>query len=253
MNLQILFIKDLKEIVKTYRIYVIPAVFLFFGFSSPIIAYFLPELIDSMAGEIEIIMPTPTWQEAFGEYFSNLTQLGLLAVILTFMGSVSAEKNSGIIQMILAKPVSRYSFVFSKLFANCLLLIVSVFISYWACFYSTIILFPEVNLNSTLLASVIFLVYALFIASLTIAASAVTRSNILAGGIALGGFVISSILPVLHPFLAEYSPGALQQNLEMVIAGSITFSDLIFPVLITLLLSTLLVYLGAFILNRQEL
>ena len=49
--------KELREILRTYKIYTIPGIFLLFGFASPILTKLLPDLMENLAGEINIILP----------------------------------------------------------------------------------------------------------------------------------------------------------------------------------------------------
>ena len=67
----------------------------------------MPEFIKTMASEISIELPPPTWIDAFGQYLKNLSQIGMLAIILTTMGSIVEEKSKGIIHLILSRSVSR--------------------------------------------------------------------------------------------------------------------------------------------------
>ena len=252
MGFKALFKKDLKEVLKTYRIYVIPAVFIFFGLVSPIIAYYLPDILASMAGEVRVELPTPSWRDAFDQYFSNITQMGVLAIILSLMGVIADERSKGIVNMVFYRPVSRLAYVFSKFFSYGLLLTVSIFVSYLACYYNATVLFPEVPLAATFQATFLFWIYALFIAALTIAASAIFTNNVAAGGVGLGGFILVNLLPLTHEFFDSYFPGALQNSMGEILRGTTTMSDVIPAILVTVLLALFLLILGGYIFSRQE-
>lgn len=49
--------KESHEILRTYKIYVIPAIFLLMGFFSPLVAEFTPEIVKSMAPKMRKASP----------------------------------------------------------------------------------------------------------------------------------------------------------------------------------------------------
>jgi len=253
MSIRVLLKKELMETLRTYRVAVIPIVFLIFGLASPIIAKMLPQILESTVGEIKIEIPPPTWVDAFDQFFKSLTQIGLLAVILTMMGAVTDEKARGTAVMVLSRPVSRYAFIFTKFLANTLLLVFSLLVSYLGCVYNTYVLFPDFSFPATLNATAVFSVYVIFIGALTIFASTITNTNIAAGGIAITGFFVSSILPSLHRIFARYSPGALQRFVTGILHGTSSVQDPGWAILITVALSLFLVALGSYIFATQEL
>ncbi len=253
MKIKALLKKELLEILRTYKIYVIPVIFLFFGLLSPITAKIMPDLLKSMAGEFKIELPPSTWHDSYGQFFKNLNQIGLLAVILTTMGTVADEKARGTALLVLARPISRHAFILSKWMGNITLLIFSIASSYVACTYYTYVLFPQTNVGASLEATLLFLIYAVFISSLTIFASSITASNIGAGGIAIAGFFVTSILPSLHKSFAKYSPGALTALEMKIINGSATIGSASWAIIITTILSVALVTLGSYIFSKQEL
>ena len=111
--------KELLESIRTLRLPVVAGLFLFVGLSSPVLARYLPEIIELAGGEqlgvIEI--PTPTAADAVDQLVKNLAQFGALTAILLAMGLVASEKDRGTAAFILTKPVSRRAFLGAKLAA----------------------------------------------------------------------------------------------------------------------------------------
>ena len=93
--LGILLRKELLESIRTFRLPVVAGLFLFVGLSSPVLARYLPEIIELAGGEqlgvIEI--PTPTATDAVDQLVKNLAQFGALTAILLAMGLVASEKD----------------------------------------------------------------------------------------------------------------------------------------------------------------
>ncbi len=250
---KILLKKDITEILKTYKLFVVPAIFLFFGFTSPITAKFMPEFIKSMADSgFKFELPTPTWIDAFEQFFKNLNQIGMLAIILTTMGTIAEEKSKGIIHLILSRSVRRWNIILSKFTASALLLAFSLFLGFIACGYGTFILFNDILFQDVLFATFLYFVYALFILSLTVFASAITRSTTVAAAISIGGFLFFSILSSIHPTLAKYSPGGLTNSIHLAITHSLDYENVIVTLSISIGLSFLFLLAGNYVFSKQE-
>ncbi|MGE5530079.1 MAG: ABC transporter permease [Patescibacteria group bacterium] len=245
--------KEFREILGTYKVYVIPAIFLFFGLTSPLIAKFTPELVKSLAKGVEIKIPPPTAIDAYGQFLKNLRQIGLLAVIFTSIGLVAEEKLRGTAALMLAKPVPRWAFIAGKFLAGAALIAVSTALAYLACLYYTTVLFGTGLFGPSAQAALLMLAYYLLILAVTLLASTVARSVALAGAIAVGGFIALSILPSLHRWLALYSPGALAGYELRLLAGGAAFADTVPALAVTLGLTGALVALAMFVFGRQEL
>jgi ABC-2 type transport system permease protein len=102
--------KEVTEIRRTWRLWVIPGMLVFFGVTSPIIAALTPALVRSMAASqpgVVIQLPAPTALDAYAQFIKNLDQFVLLALVITGAGIVSGERASGTAILVLTKPLSR--------------------------------------------------------------------------------------------------------------------------------------------------
>ena len=90
--------KEFTEIVRTWRIWVIPGMLLFFGLISPIIAALTPALVQSMASAqpgVVVKLPPPTALDAAAQFLKNLNQFILIAIVIAGAGVVSGERGFG--------------------------------------------------------------------------------------------------------------------------------------------------------------
>jgi hypothetical protein len=116
--------KELTEIVRTWRLWVIPGMLVFFGLTSPILAAITPALVQSMAASqpgVVITLPPPTAFDAYAQFIKNLDQFVLIAIVISGAGAVSGERSSGTAILALTKPLSRGAFVAAKILAQVLL------------------------------------------------------------------------------------------------------------------------------------
>lgn len=247
--------KERNEIFKTYKIWVVPLVFIFFGFMSPVVTKLLPKILESQmkAQSIAFKMPTPTAIESFSQFFKNLSQMGALAVILLSMGIVSEEKAKGTLQLVLTKPVSRTSVIISKLAAQSALISTSLIMGAVCCYVYTLVLFNEGNLKLFSQSVILYVVYYLLLVTITLFFSTLFSNQIAAGGLALALFFGLTILPSISKFLAEYSPYALTIIAEDILKKGEMFSKSVWPLLVSAAIIAVLVVLSCSIFKFQEL
>ncbi|TAK27660.1 MAG: ABC transporter permease [Chloroflexota bacterium] len=208
MTWTVLMKKEFLEQLRTHRLTVMAVAFVFFGLSSPLMAKLLPELVKATAGEMAIQLPPPTALFALDQYLKNLTQMGLLVVVLTAMGSIAGERERGTAAMTLCKPVSRVAFVGSKFLAYSALLALGLALSAVSCYYYTAILFERLDPLAFAAATALLGLYLLVILSVTLLASAIFRSTLAAGGLAFGLALAVSLVGSL-PGIEQYGPAAL--------------------------------------------
>lgn len=245
--------KELREIVRTSRLYVVPGLFLFFGLSSPILTKLMPEIIKSIGGGVTIIIPPPVAKDSFLQLLKNLSQIGLLAIILANMGIVAEEKASGTALLVLTKPASRPAFVLAKFAAQAILVVAATAVAYAVSLVYTLILFQDVSVAASAQATGLYALYALFILAATVAASALARTPLGAGGIAIVVFFASSLLSGLGGFLTKWTPGALLHYANSILEGKATLGAAAGAIASAIVCAALLLAVGVSAFRRQEL
>jgi ABC-2 type transport system permease protein len=176
----------------------------------------------------------------------------LIAVIIVFMGSVVGEVERGTAILVLTKSSSRASFVIAKFLAAVVILIISLLIAYAGCLFYTIILFPDVSFNLSLQATLLFLIFSIYILSVTIGISAIVKSQIVAGVAALSIYFVSSIISLFNNGLGYYSPGRLLKYQSEILNGTVGLSDVFLTSAVTIIISLAFLFLGIAIFNKRE-
>ena len=74
--------KELVENIRTYRLFLMLALFFFFGVSSPLLAKFTPLLIETFAVNMEITVKEPGAADAWMQFYKNVSSLGLSLMII---------------------------------------------------------------------------------------------------------------------------------------------------------------------------
>jgi ABC-2 type transport system permease protein len=246
--------KEAVEIVRTWRIWVLPGMLLFFALTGPLTAKYTPQIIASVGGSqlagLVKGLPAPTYLDSYGQWAKNLTQIALFAVIIIYGGLVSAESKAGTAILVLTKPVSRVAFVVAKAAVHSAFLAVTVAagtLITWVVTRATFGTSPGGALWSSAMAWLAFGV--LFIAVMTLL-STVLGSQAGAAGIGLGVFALMSVAGIWQP-LAKYSPAGLAGLPATLAAGKA--SAILWPVVTALALAVLLVAAAAMVFRTKEL
>ncbi|MFN0178862.1 MAG: ABC transporter permease [Gemmatimonadales bacterium] len=199
--------KEIQEIRRTWRIWVIPGMLLFFGITSPIVALVTPALVESLAGSqpgMVIQIPDPTGMDGYGQFLKNLSQLVTLAIIIAGAGLVSTERSSGTALLVLTKPISRAAFLLAKLVAELLLLAVSTVVATAVCLGVSRLVFPPVAAGPLFAAIGIWLVSAMLLVTVMLLCSVVFSSRGGAAGAGLG-YSFLALLVSIWPPAVSYS------------------------------------------------
>ena len=97
-------------------------VFLVFGMMSPLLAKLTPLLLKSMNLEgFNLMIPEATVIDSYAQLFKNLTQMGMIVLLLLFCGGAAQEISRGTAILVLARGLSRSAFLLSKLAVQILL------------------------------------------------------------------------------------------------------------------------------------
>ncbi len=202
--------KELIQLWRSKMVLVILGVFALFGMASPLLAYFMPDIFGSIEGAemFKDLIPEPTIVDAMTQYLKNISQFGFLIAILVGMGSVASEKEKGITEMILHKPLPRWAFILSKFTAQTLVYVAAFFIAEILAYVYILVLFEPVSFGVFTLINLLLLMWLLCFTAITMLGSTVSRSIGTAAGISLAGSVVL-MLSAQIPNYGSISPQAL--------------------------------------------
>jgi ABC-2 type transport system permease protein len=213
--------KELTEIRRTWRLWVIPAMLVFFGVTSPIIAVLTPALVQSMAASqpgVLIKLPPPTALDASGQFLKNLDQFVLIAVVITGAGVVSGERASGTAILALTKPLSRGAFVLAKILSQVTLVVAATTLGTAACLGVTAVVFDGSYAARLVTAVALWLLDASLLVVVMTLFSATFRSRGAAAGAGLGFYFLTLLFSNWGP-AARYSFLGLMPAMRDALAG----------------------------------
>ena len=154
------------------------------------------------------LIPDPTITDAMTQYLKNISQFGFLIAILVGMGSIASEKEKGITEMILHKPLPRWAFILSKFTAQTLVYLVAFFVAEILAYFYIMVLFEPIPFGLFTFINALLVLWLLCFAAITILGSTVSRSIGTAAGISLAGSVVL-MLSAQIPNYGVISPQSL--------------------------------------------
>ncbi len=203
-----LFKKELREQWRTYRLLIVASLFLMFGITTPLTLKYLPEILESSGGGINIEIPPPTAAQSLNEYAGTIAQVGVLIVVLVAMGCVANELRSGTAVMTLSKPVGRGAFVSAKLFALSLNLLVSMVLASVFCFGYTVWLIEGTGVMAFVGQNLLLGLFLVFCLAVTVLLSSLFKSSLAAGGVALAVLLGQALLGAV-PYVGDFMPNKI--------------------------------------------
>ncbi|MCJ7842717.1 ABC transporter permease [Lederbergia sp. NSJ-179] len=193
----------------------LPIVISILAISQPLSQYYMPQILD-MAGNLPegtvIEIPVPTGGEVLAGTLGQLGIMGTAIFVLSVMGSIAYERNSGALSLVMARPVQALQYIASKWVANAVILLFSFALGYGLCYYYTNILFDRVELKTFVGSLAVYSIWILFILSVTLLGGTLFKK---AGGIAGGSLVVIAALSLgssLFPKYMEWSPANAQSQ-----------------------------------------
>jgi ABC-2 type transport system permease protein len=206
-----LLFKEWREQWRTWRGVILVAVLVISGLISPLLAYYTPVLLRSVPGMppgFADLIPDPTVADAIGQYLKNVSQFGVLLIVILSMGSVAQEIERGTAAMLLARPVRRSALVLSKWLVWSAVLALGLALSaFLDAVYTWILFEPLPFLEFVQLNLLLFVFFNVFL-SVSLLASSLARTQAVAAGAAFGGLALLLVLGSL-PRLGDFMPNQL--------------------------------------------
>ena len=245
--------KELQEIRRTWRIWVIPGLLLFFAVASPLLAYLTPALVGSMIKSqpgVSVTLPPATWRDAYAQFLRNLSQIVVIAIVITGAGSVSGERATGTAVLTLVKPVSRASFVLAKVASQWILVAASAALGTVICAALTRAIFGPAPVGQLVSAVLLWLAYALLLVIVMTLFSAWFPARGAAAGAGLGFYFLTALAGIWAPLVRYSFVGLLPAAGKTLLGQSVATA---WPLATTAIADVLCAAVAVRVFGRQEL
>ncbi|HOP10189.1 MAG TPA: ABC transporter permease [Oscillospiraceae bacterium] len=198
--------KELTESSRTHKLLILVIVFLLFGIMSPVTAKILPDIMSSVMPEDMILtLPTPTALDSWGQFFKNVSQMGLIVVVLVFGGIMAGEFSKGTLVNMLTKGLSRPVVILSK-FTSAVLIWTAIYALCFGVAYAYTAYFWSMdNVSNLFLSTAGLWVYGVLLITELILGGILFKGNY--GGLLFTfGLVAVTLLVSIAPTWNKYNP-----------------------------------------------
>jgi ABC-2 type transport system permease protein len=248
--------KEIVEMWRNFKWIWVPITFILIGVQKPITTYYTPQILKAVGNipkEVIAIMPTPTPREVLVQGFGEYTSLGVLIIVLVMMGTIAAERKSGVAAMILVKPVSYPGYVTAKWAGGLMLVWFSFFIGALSVWYYTGILFKWIPFGEFFQIFCLYGLWFTFILTMTVFFSACVLSPGIAAFASLAVAIVFSIAGSILSNVMEWSPSQLTNYANELVLKKAIPDDTLPASLITAACIIVLLVLSTIIFRKKEL
>jgi len=206
--------KEVTENLRTKKLFALFCVFIFIALLSVLTARFMGEIFGGMMGAdgampFTIIMPDPVWTDSYAQLYSNLAEMGSLIFIVLFMGAILREKNSGTIDLMMAKGLSATAFILAKFGVAAVITLAALVATVFVTYVYTLLLFDySGQLANIIFGAVPFGIFILMMLSMTLMWSAIAKSTAISAVLGLVSFTVVRLMDLI-PRVGRYMPGRL--------------------------------------------
>lgn len=245
--------KELLESWRTHKLIILLAVFAGLGILSPLIAKLMPEILNGVdlgGTGIAITVPDPTALDSWSQFFSNMGQMGLLAMVIVFCGLMSNEFSKGTLVNMLTKGMKRHIVILAKFLVASVIWIVCYLVCLGVTWSYTAFFWESIPLPYAFLTFSAPLAYGLLLLALMMLGGILFKTYF--GSLMLtGGAVVVLTLLNLSPKLHKYNPISLGGETLYLLTGQRVPGDFIPALVICLGLTAVLIVFSIFIFNRK--
>jgi len=247
--------KELLMHQRNHSLIWIPIVFILLAIMDPITTYFLPVILENVGGMPEGMtfdIPAVPASEAFGLSLSELSMFGVLITILLTASSISQERQTGVSELLLVKPINASHYIGSKALAKMVVFTGAIVISLLFSWYYVTILFGSLPLIYMILAIIFYSCWFIFVISLTLTYAAVIRQQYMIVGVTVLTLATGSIINgIFHHKIPWFYNNLSALIVEMLQTKAVT-TDLLLNIGLLLVTSLALLLLSFSLFERKE-
>jgi len=234
--------------VRTYRFVIIPALFVASGILGPLVARFLPDLINKLGPDMEIALPDPTPYEAIVQYLGNVEQLGLLGVAIVAALTLTFDAKREI-SVFLRSRASIPAILTPRLVSIGTLTVIAVMLGAGVAIGMTELLLGTPPIGDVLLGAGLYVLYLGFVIAVVAVISSFVRSVVVTSILAIAVIIVAGPLTLI-PRVGAWLPSKLSgATMALMDGGGFTY---VVPILVTVVVSAGLIWLAIHRLEQRE-
>jgi ABC-2 type transport system permease protein len=240
---------ELLRLWRTRRVIALCAVFLILGFGSPVLTYFLPDLVKDAGSGVQIILPEQTAADGFATFASNIAQLGTLVVVIVAAATLAIDAQPGLAVFYRTRLRRATRLVLPRYLVITLASIGGLALGTLGAWYETVILLGSVSFPDLVAGFFTASLWLCFVTAVVTLFASLIRSVLGVAGVSIGTMFALSLLGSFS-FLRNWVPTRLSGSSADFILG--TTSGLWQASAVTAIAAILAMTVALYRLDRRE-
>lgn len=181
MQFQALFIKEMREAARSFKLLWMPLVFILLGISDPLVNYYMDDIMASvgnMPEGFQMVMPEFTAGDIILASTGQFQMIGLVVIVATVAGSISRERQNGTATFLYARPLNFAVYFLSKYVASAVIVFLCVLLGYVASIYYTTILYDRIDMMDAFAMLATYMLWMLFVLAFALCMSAMFKTAV---------------------------------------------------------------------------
>ncbi len=213
---------------------VLVLVYLFFGFTGPLLVKYMGQIARYASSGVQIIAPTPRAVDGIVNYVNQVSQTGVIVVVVVATGALAIDAHRGLATFYRTRVPGLFALIWPRFVVASAAAAVAYLLGTAAAWLETGLVLGGLPVRPLLLGTACELVYLTFAVATVAAAASVGRGALGTIGISLG--VLLVVLPLLDtaPGARDWVPATLMRAPAALLSGA-SAADYLGPVAVSLL------------------
>lgn len=209
------------RLVRTRRLLALVSVYLFFGVTGPLSAYYLPELFELLdaEGEVKIEFPPQGPADGIAQFVGNATQLGLLVVALVAAAALAFDTRREMAVFLRTRVSSVREIVGPAFVVSAAAAVGAYLLGAAIAWYETVVLLGGLPVGRMLAGIAYGALFSVFTVAVVAAVASMVRGVLATAGVSLALLIGLAILGSLGSLGRV---GALNRWLPTTLSGALT-------------------------------
>lgn len=176
-----LFMKDMREAARSFKLLWMPLVFISLGISDPLVNYYMEDIMASvgnMPEGFEFVIPEFSAGDILAASTGQFQMIGLVVIVATIASMISRERQNGTAAFLYARPLSFTAYFLSKYAVNTIVVSLCVVAGYAGSLYYTVILYDKIPMADAVAMIATYILWMLFVIAFCLCMSAMFKTAI---------------------------------------------------------------------------
>ncbi|GGM29991.1 putative transmembrane protein YxlG [Paraliobacillus quinghaiensis] len=248
--------KEMLEYWRNFSWVWVPVVFILLAIMDPLTTYYMPIILDKVGGLPDgavIELPQMAATDVLMMSLSEFSSIGVIIIVAITMGIIAGERKSGVVELVLVKPVRYANYISSKWAAKLTLILVSYTIALLTSWYYVSILFEEIALLAFVQTLSFYALWLILVVTITIFYNTLLKTPGLVGALSVGTIIGMTAINAIFSHKLTWFPNNLSSYIRQLLHTGEIPTALWGTSFVTISLIVALLFLSFYTFQKKEL